>query len=96
MNIGQTITLECTVTASPAHTTVYWQKILNGVATTISSSANNKYSGSTVNTPSLTVSSAEAADEAYYICFATNEVGTGQSAQTYLDVVGGMLIFFFI
>lgn len=77
------------MTASPAHTTVYWQKVLNGVATTISSTTSNKYSGSTVNAPSLTLSNAEASDEAYYICFATNEVGTGQSAQTYLDVVGG-------
>jgi hypothetical protein len=50
----------------------------------------NKYSGSTVNTPSLTVNSAEISDEGNYICTATNSIGTGQSSQTFLDVVGSM------
>jgi hypothetical protein len=47
-----------------------------------------KYTGSAVNTPSLTIYNAVQADEGYYICQATNAVGTGQSSQTYLDVVG--------
>ncbi|XP_063441331.1 hemicentin-1-like isoform X2 [Mytilus trossulus] len=92
VNIGQSATLECTVTASPQHTIVYWQKVVGGVATTISTSSSNRYSGSTVNNPSLTISASQSGDEAYYICFASNEVGTGQSSQTYLDIIGSIPI----
>jgi hypothetical protein len=56
---------------------------------TINSNTNtNKYSGSTVSTPSLTVLNADQNDEANYVCFAVNSVGTGQSQQTFLDVTG--------
>jgi hypothetical protein len=30
-------------------------------------------------------------DESYYVCTAQNSVGTGQSSQTFLDVVGSKL-----
>ena len=80
------MTLTCTVTANPAHTTVYWQKIVNSVATTVS--VNNRYSGSTVSTPSLTITNAEQSDEGFYVCYATNSIGTGNSQQTFLDVIG--------
>ncbi|XP_071159626.1 hemicentin-1-like isoform X19 [Mytilus edulis] len=91
VTIGQTVTLGCTVTGSPASTNVYWQKTVNNVVTTISSSTNtNKYSGSTVSTPSLTIVNADQSDEATYVCFATNGVGLGQSTQTFLDVTGNV------
>ena len=86
--IGNSITLVCTVSANPTHTTVYWRRIVNGVQTDITVTNNNKYSGSTVNTPSLTISNAENSDEGNYICYATNSIGTGQSSQTFLDVYG--------
>ncbi|XP_063428599.1 hemicentin-1-like isoform X2 [Mytilus trossulus] len=89
VTIGQTVTLGCTVTGSPAATNVYWQKTVNNVVTTISSNTNtNKYSGSIVSTPSLTIVNADQSDEATYVCFATNGVGLGQSTQTFLDVTG--------
>lgn len=87
VNIGNSVTLECTVVASPTHTSVYWERNVNGVSTRISLNT-GKYSGSTVNTPSLTISNAENNDEGFYICFAINSVGTGQSANTFLDVIG--------
>ncbi|XP_052058083.1 hemicentin-1-like isoform X13 [Mytilus californianus] len=89
VNIGASRTLECTVSASPTHTNVYWQRNINGVSTTITIN-NNKYSGSTVSNPSLTINNADNNDEGFYICFATNSVGTGQSANTYLDVLGSI------
>lgn len=77
------------VSGSPSATNVYWQKIQNSGTTTINSNTNtNKYSGSTINTPSLTVLNADQNDEANYVCFAVNSVGTGQSQQTFLDVTG--------
>jgi hypothetical protein len=93
VNYGASVTLECTVTATPGHTSVQWRRTINGVQTTIAvSNNNNKYSGSAVNTPSLTINTAENGDEGFYTCYATNSVGTGNSQQTYLDVVGSMFI----
>lgn len=86
---GGTITLGCTVSGSPAANNVYWQRTSNSVVTTINSNTNtNKYSGSTTNSPSLTIANAEENDEASYVCFATNVVGTGQSQPTFLTVTG--------
>ncbi|OWF56211.1 Titin [Mizuhopecten yessoensis] len=86
---GQSITLVCTVTSDPAHSTVYWQRFNNGQAQSITIDG-NKYSGATVNSPSLVISNAAASDQGSYICFATNTVGTGQSSQTVLSVTGSL------
>jgi hypothetical protein len=64
------------VTANPTHTSVQWQKLVNNQYQTIAfNNNNNKYSGSTVNTPSLTLSSSDLNDEGYYICTAANSLG---------------------
>ncbi|XP_033753215.1 basement membrane-specific heparan sulfate proteoglycan core protein-like [Pecten maximus] len=86
---GQTVTLGCTVSATPTHTNVFWQRIDNGVATTLNIDG-IKYSGSTVNTPSLTITSANSNDNTVYTCSATNAVGTGTSGQTTLRVTGSI------
>ncbi|XP_069107396.1 basement membrane-specific heparan sulfate proteoglycan core protein-like [Argopecten irradians] len=82
---GQTVTLGCIVSASPPHTSVYWQRIHSGVATTLNIDG-IKYSGSTVSSPSLTITSASSNDASDYTCSATNAVGTGTSGQTTLTV----------
>ena len=87
VNVGNSITLQCTVIANPAATTVMWQRIVNNAAVNVDMS-NPRYSGSTLSSPSLVISNSAATDEGYYICLARNSVGTGQSQQTYLDVVG--------
>ena len=86
MTVGQSVTLGCTVSANPTHTTVYWRKIVNGVPQALPT--DNRYSGSTVSNPSLTISNLMSGDIGNYKCYATNSVGTGESAQTYLNVVG--------
>ena len=91
VEIGQSVTIQCTVTANPSHQSVRWQKITNGVTSNLDTS-NNRYTGSTTGTPSLTISNVGNSDEGYYICTATNVVGRGQSSQTYLDVTGSKLI----
>jgi hypothetical protein len=50
-----------------------------------------KYSGSTVNSPSLTIHRVDSSDVGYYTCYGSNRVGTGQSQEVHLDVVGSML-----
>ena len=78
----------CTVVANPTHNTVYWRRIeTNGQVTDIAID-NSKYQGATVGNPSLTITNVQLADRLNYICFATNSVGTGQSSQTYLNVIG--------
>ncbi|XP_021370011.1 hemicentin-1-like [Mizuhopecten yessoensis] len=85
---GQSLTLTCTVSASPAINSLVWKKIRGGVTSTISTSGSSKYSGATVNNPSLTISSTDNTDEGYYYCEATNAVGTSDSTQAYLSVTG--------
>jgi hypothetical protein len=85
---GDRVTIGCTVSSNPAHTSVYWQRIRNGVTQTITLSSNIKYSGSSVTTPSLTILNVDDNDEGDYICYATNSVGTGQSSRGTLEVTG--------
>lgn len=88
-NVGSSITLGCSVVANPAHYQVYWTKTSGGQTTNIEVvNSGGKYSGSTVNSPSLTITNAAISDDATYVCFATNSIGTGQSTSTSLDVVG--------
>ena len=89
-NYGQTVQLVCTVTGTPAATDVYWIKIRNGVSTTIRQSTmdTNKYSGVSLGNPSLTIINANEADSAVYKCYGTNLVGTAESQQTQLSVIG--------
>jgi hypothetical protein len=54
-----------------SHQSVRWQKITNGVTSNLDTS-NNRYTGSTTGTPSLTISNVGNSDEGYYICMATN------------------------
>lgn len=89
VNTGGTVTLGCLITSNPAHYQVFWRKTVNGVTSDIDViNSGGKYSGSTVSTPSLTISNAASSDKADYICYATNSVGTGQSSIATLDVVG--------
>ena len=88
-NIGNTITIDCVISANPQHSTVYWTKQTpNGNTATLNPSTSTKYDGGTLISPSLTINNVDLADEGNYFCHATNAVGTGQSSQAFLDVVG--------
>jgi hypothetical protein len=85
-NIGGSVTLGCQVVANPAATNVYWIKSKNSQDITISSTT-SKYSFST-NNPSLTINSLSSDDDATYVCYATNSIGTGNSQAASLNVIG--------
>lgn len=93
MILGNTITLDCQIDATPRGTVVFWRRVINKQLTNIDLGTNNnkKYSGSTVSTPSLTITNAQNSDKGNYVCYATNLAGTGSSNQTFLDVVGSKL-----
>lgn len=89
VDFGQQVTLGCTLTANPAHTSVYWTKNKNGIVTNINvANSGGKYSGSTVGSPSLTITNSNLDDQASYICNAQNSVGLGSSSSTVLTVSG--------
>lgn len=69
-----------------------WYKIINGNSVSLDLTNSDKYSGSLIDTPSLTIFGATNQDEGDYVCSATNSVGTTRSSQTFLDVRGGMLM----
>ncbi|XP_021339670.1 peroxidasin-like, partial [Mizuhopecten yessoensis] len=87
VSTGTTVTLTCSVSASPTHTTVYWQRNIGSGSQSVTID-NVNFSGATVSSPSLTVISADSSDSGSYTCFATNSVGTGQSGTTTLTVSG--------
>lgn len=88
VNRGASITLECSYTANPEATSVTWERIVNGQATDIVLSNNNKYGGSNTQSPSLIINNANESDEGSYLCKVTNSIGTGISSATTIDVVG--------
>lgn len=74
-----TVTIHCIVSLSqdsPALTSVYW--LLNGQNLSIKNSA--KYSGGTVNTPSLTIKNIASTDAGVYHCGARNLLGSSTSS----------------
>lgn len=86
------VTLVCSIRSqNPVVTEIVWQFTNSNQITTqivISTSA-GKYSGSTVNNPSLTINNAVFQDAGTYQCFARNAVGTGQSSTLALGIAGG-------
>jgi hypothetical protein len=64
---GNMVTLVCNVSSSLPLTDVQWEKNSNGTITTINTESNTeKYSGSSTNTPSLTIFYAELSDAGIY------------------------------
>ena len=90
---GNMVTLVCNVSSSLPLTDVQWEKNSNGTITTITTESNTeKYSGSSTNTPSLTIFYAELSDAGIYTCFASNSDGTGESDMTTLIVSGKVFL----
>ncbi|CAG2199111.1 unnamed protein product [Mytilus edulis] len=79
-------TLTCTiVNADPPIFKVYWMRKINNKTTILSSATIGIYNV-TVEYPSITFESADSSMSGEYICFATNNIGTGQSSQVLLHV----------
>jgi len=91
VDFGNQITIGCSVTSNPPHFRVFWRKKRNGITTDLNvANSNGKYSGSTTNNPSLVINNAALDDQASYVCYAENSVGTGSSTTTALSVTGSM------
>lgn len=96
-NYGEAITLGCIISSNPVYTSVYWQKTVAGTdPITIDLTNTDKYSGSTVTDPDLTIKNLGSGDIATYVCFAANSVGTGRSNSSPLNVVGSKYLYNFM
>ena len=91
-NYGESTTLECTVVSNPEHTGVRWYKISDDIINSIIF-LGEKYNGSTVAVPSLTIYNVEENDAGSYVCTATNANGVGESTRIYLVVNGGRIYY---
>jgi hypothetical protein len=86
VDFGNQITIGCSVSSNPPHTRVFWRKKRNGITTYLNvANSNGKYSGFTINNPSLVINNAALDDQASYVCYAENSVGTGSSTTTPLN-----------
>lgn len=92
------IVIQCTVSSSSVATSVGWGRVSIIDSTTEdidASNSNGKYHiiDSMIN-PHLTINNIVFSDETNYVCFATNEAGTGQSNYGILNVTSGKLVSF--
>lgn len=85
---GNSITMECKVTAFPKLMHVNWQRNISGILTILNDGAVGTGGVSTDN-PSLTLKYTSLADLGIYQCSASNAVGTERSDAMYLTVIGG-------
>ena len=90
--LGQNAVLGCTVTANPTEVSVFWRKYNSQnqlVDIDMTTNNNNKYQGSVVGTPTLTIVGTTSDDAGRYVCYAVNAVGTDSSGITTLNIDGG-------
>lgn len=95
VSLSSTFTLDCTYTSSSSSIEdVYWSKIdVNGYSSFINETNINKYSGSTLNKPSLTIMNIDNSDLGKYWCYAKSSTGEiGISSQITLSLPAGSAI----
>ncbi|CAG2234906.1 HMCN [Mytilus edulis] len=81
-------TIECIVESTIKINNVYWIHNSSGVIKTLhGNSTDDRYSGSSLFVPSLTITYAEFSDEGQYTCVAVNDIGSGSSAAVFVDIV---------
>lgn len=92
---GSDTTIPCTIlNANPAHFRVTWYYTgSNNQQTTINTGDPSQYSGGVLGNPGLTILNANNQDAGFYKCEAENQVNSGQSSNTQLNVIGGKLVY---
>ncbi|CAC5425483.1 unnamed protein product [Mytilus coruscus] len=90
-NFGDSVTLECIVHARPTPRKIYWKKRINNDTPTMSINKESPgISGSSIETPSLTIKYATPANEGYYSCFVENTAGVTESKPVNLIVLASL------
>ncbi|CAG2192940.1 HMCN [Mytilus edulis] len=87
-NFGDSVTIGCIVHAIPTPRKIYWKKRINNHTSTMSINKECPgISGSSIETPSLTINYATPANEGYYSCFVENTAGVTESKPVNLIVL---------
>lgn len=78
-NFGESITIQCSIVGNPRK--MKWQRRINGVTADIGIIPKKyKYSGSTLEHPSLTIYDADETDEGIYTCIAQSVLLNGYNS----------------
>ncbi|XP_071160219.1 uncharacterized protein [Mytilus edulis] len=85
-NTSESVTFDCSVTASPSVTKFYWRKRVSGVDSVISTT-DSRFTIAGLTAPSLTVTNLQEADAGEYFCVASNAIGEGTSTGITLTVI---------
>lgn len=85
-------TIKCTISGKPPPSIIAWIKGSNGDETFIDDLVSEKYSGGTINCPSLTIKDFDKSNEGTYICQATNDVGNGRSEGIFISCIGQLIL----
>lgn len=89
VQVGQSVTLQCTVIAVPFQTSITWQVTRNSQTESINVLGNpQKFGGSNVTYPSLIIRTAELSDSGSYTCSAANSATSKSSDPIALDITG--------
>jgi hypothetical protein len=85
---GKTIRLECSHVSNPEPIRSFWKK--NGVDITMHeiNSVANKYNGSTLSEPSLTIFNTDLSDSGIYECGFENAIGIGYGSSIQVVIRG--------
>ena len=87
---GQSVTLECAVSAVPDVNDVFWEVVDTNGQYVALDMYTERYKGSSVNMPSLTIQNTNVSDSGTYRCCASNDVGPSQGSTVSLQISGGM------
>ena len=85
------MTLFCSVSATPAVSSVVWNRTIKGLESSVTTDGVN-YTGSTPMNPSLTIRRTDIYDEGTYLCTATNILGTDKSGDIVFSVTGKSIV----
>ena len=84
---GTSKTIACIITGSPQPNPLIWTRLCNGKSEIIDLSLTNKFSGGTLDNPSLTINNFTDTDTGSYMCKVTNSVSTVSSEESALTLV---------
>ncbi|XP_063412590.1 hemicentin-2-like [Mytilus trossulus] len=95
VDYGRSVTTDCSFQTSEWNPVreIYWQFNNSGVITHIAKETKG-ISGSSIETPSLTIFNATSSESGTYICYVKNDIGTGQSKPIYVTITGDVPMVF--
>ncbi|XP_052081119.1 low-density lipoprotein receptor-related protein 1-like [Mytilus californianus] len=89
VDYGSSLTTDCSFQTSEWNPVreIYWQVNNSGVVTQIVKETEG-ISGSSIESPSLTIFNATSSESGTYICYVRNDIGTGHSIPIYVTITG--------